>query len=145
MSVFRCPSILLVAGVVGVVGEDGEGAVDLLGEDDASQFVGQRDVAEGEDEAGAGAGGCGPTVGGADGEEEGLRAGVAQAAEVGGEFFAGELLAAAVEQDEDRGGACRLAIECGQQGGFGGVVLGLTGEVARGAGEIVGGEGGCGV
>jgi hypothetical protein len=84
-----------------VAGEDGEGAVDLLGEDGAGELVGQGDGAEGEDEVGAGAGGGGPAVGGADGEDEGLGAGVAEAAEVGGEVFAGELLAAAVEQDED--------------------------------------------
>jgi hypothetical protein len=37
-----------VAGVVGVAGEDGEGAVELLGEDDAGERVGQGDGAEGE-------------------------------------------------------------------------------------------------
>ena len=81
-----------MAGVVGVAGEDGEGAVDLFGEDGAGELVGEGDGAEGEDEGGAGAGGGGPAVGGADGEDDGLGAGVAQAAEVGGEVFGGELL-----------------------------------------------------
>jgi hypothetical protein len=35
-----------VAGVVGVACEDGEGAVDLLGEDGASELMGQGDGAE---------------------------------------------------------------------------------------------------
>jgi len=135
-----------VAGVVGVAGEDGEGAVDLFGEDGAGEFVGQGDGAEGEDKAGAGAGGGGPSVRGADGEDDGLGAGVAEAAEVSGEFFGGELLAAAVEEDEDASGAGGLAsrpIEGGEERGLGGVGLGLTGEVARGSREIAGGEG-CG-
>jgi hypothetical protein len=76
-----------MAGVVGVAGEDGEGTVDLLGEDDASEFMRQGNVAEREDEAGAGASGGGPAVVGADGEHDGLRAGVAEAAEVGGEVL----------------------------------------------------------
>jgi len=135
----------LVGGVVGVVGEDGEGTVDLLGEDGAGEGVGEGDGAEGDDERGAGAGGGGPAVCGADGEDEGLGAGVTLAADVGGEFFAGELLAAAIEKDEDGRGAGGLAGERGEQVGFGGVVLGFAGDVVGGAGEVFGGEGGGGV
>jgi hypothetical protein len=82
--------------------------------------VGEGNAAEGEDEAGAGAGGLGPSVGGADGEDEGLGAGVAETAEVGGEFFAGELLAATVEEDENRCSAGGLAVERAKEVGFGG-------------------------
>jgi len=64
---------------------------------------------------------------------------------VGGEFFAGELLAAAIEKDEDGRGAGGLAGERGEQVGFGGVVLGFAGDVVGGAGEVFGGEGGGGV
>ena len=73
--------------MVGVAGEDGEGTVDLLGEDDASELVRQGDGAEREGEGGAGVGGGGPAVVGADGKHHGLRAGVAEAAEVGSEVF----------------------------------------------------------
>ena len=132
-----------VGGVVGVAGEDGEGAVDLLGEDGAGEFMGQSDVAEREDEAGAGACSGGPAVGGTDGEDKGLCARVAEAAEVGGEFFGGELLAATVEEDEDGGGAGGLAVEPGEECGFGVMGLELAGEIAGGSGEVVGGEG-CG-
>ena len=132
-----------------MAGEDGEGAVDLLGEDGAGELMGQGDGAEGESEAGAGVRGGRPAVGGTDGEDEGLRAGVAETAEVSGEGFRGELLAAAVEQDEDRSGARGLAgglrVNRGEQGGFGGVGVGVAGQVVRGAGEVVGGEGGGGV
>ena len=87
-----------------MAGEDGEGAVDLLGQDGTGEFMGQGDVAEGEDKAGACACGGGPAVGGTDGEDDGLRAGVAEAAEVGGEVVGGELLATAVEKNEDGSG-----------------------------------------
>ncbi len=62
----------LVAGVVGVVGEDGSGSVELLGEDYAGELVGEGENAEGEEEVGAGAGGGGPAVGGTYGEDEAL-------------------------------------------------------------------------
>ena len=123
--------------------EDGEGAVDLLGEDGAGEFVGQGDIAEGEYEASAGTGGGGPAVCGTDGEDDGLGSGVAEATEMGCEFFGGELLAAAIEEDEDGNGAGGLAVDPGEEGGFGVVVEGLAGEVARGSGEIAGGQG-CG-
>src|ERR1039458_9644904 len=58
-----------VAGMVRVAGEDGEGTVDLLGEDDASELMGQGNVTEREDEAGAGASGGWPAVVGADGTD----------------------------------------------------------------------------
>lgn len=134
-----------MAGVVGVTGEDGEGAVDLFGEDGAGEFVGQGDEAEREDKAGVAAGGVGPSVVGPDGEDYRLRAGVAETAEVSGEVLGGELLAAAVEEDEDRGGAGGLAVEPGEEGGLGVVGLGFTGYITGGASEVVRGEGGCGV
>jgi hypothetical protein len=134
-----------VAGVVGVAGEDGEGSVDLFGENGAGEFVGKGDGAEREDESGAGAGGGGPAVGGADGEDDGLSAGVAEAAEVGGEGFGGEGGATAVEEDEVGGGAGSGAVEPGEEGGFGGLGERLAGEVAGGSGEVVGGESGGGM
>ena len=70
-----------------MAGEDGEGAVELLGENDAGELVRQGDGAEGEQEIGAGAGLAGPTVGGTDGEDEIPRGGVAVAAEKRGEVF----------------------------------------------------------
>jgi hypothetical protein len=59
---------------------------------------------------------------------------------VGGEVLRGELFASAVEQDEDGCAAGGLAIEPGEEGGFGVVVLGGAGDVAGDAGEVVGGE-----
>ena len=70
-----------------MAGEDGEGAVELFGKDDAGEVVGEGDGAEGEKQAGSGASGGGPSVGGADGEDDGLCSGIAEAAEVGGKFF----------------------------------------------------------
>lgn len=107
--------------------------------------MGQGDGAEREDEAGAGAGSGGPAVVGADGEDDGLRAGVAEPAEVSGEILAGELFATAVEQDENGSGASGLAVEPGEQGSLGGMGVGLTGQIAGSAGKVIGGEGGSGV
>ena len=134
-----------MAGVVGVVGEDGKGAVDLLGEDGAGEFVGQSDEAEREDEAGACACGGRPAVVGADGEKERLGAGVAEAAEVFCEGFAGKLFAAGVKENEDGSGSGGGAVEGGEEIGFGGEGMGVAGKIAGGPGEVVGGKGGCGV
>jgi hypothetical protein len=53
-----------------VAGEDGKGAIDLLGEDGAGEFVRQGDEAEGKDETGSAARCVGPAVVGADGEDK---------------------------------------------------------------------------
>ena len=108
-----------VAGVVGVAGEDGEGAVGLLGEDDAGELVGQGDAAQGEEQAGAGAGVIRPAVCGADGEDEALGSLVAVGAEGGGEFLGGELFAAAVEEDDEGGDAAGLGCRPLEEGRFG--------------------------
>lgn len=134
-----------MAGVIRVVGEDGQGTIDLFGQDGAGELMGQGDGAEGEDETGAGLGGGRPPVGGTDSEDEGLGAGIAETAEVGGEVLAGKLLAAAVEEDENGRGAGGLAVEAGEEVGFGGVVLRLARDVAGGSGEVVGGERGGGI
>jgi hypothetical protein len=57
---------------------------------------------------------------------------------MGGEVLARELLASAVEEDEDRGGSGGLAIEPGEQGRLGRVGLRVAREIAGGACEVVG-------
>jgi hypothetical protein len=108
-----------VAGVVGMAGEDGEGAVDLLGQDDACELVGEGDAAEGEQELGTSASYIRPAVGGPDGEDETLRPGVAKMANGLSNLFGGELTAAAVEQGKVDGSSAGLAIEPGEECGFG--------------------------
>lgn len=115
-----------VAGVVGVVGEDGGGAVELLGDDEAGEGVCEGQGAEGEQELGAWAGGGGPTVCRADGEEDVLDAVVAAGDEPGGEGFGGEGAAATIEQDEKDGGAAGLAVEPSEQSRLGFESLGLA-------------------
>ena len=85
----------------------------------------------------AGAGGLGPAVGGADGEDEALGAVVAQAAEVGGELFGGEEFAAGVEEDEGWALAGGVAVEGFEEGGFGGVNRDLGRVIAICAGRKV--------
>ena len=57
------------------------------------------------------------------------------------EVFAGELLAAAVAEDECGCGAGGVAVEPGEEAGFGVEDLRFAGRVAGGTGEIVGREG----
>lgn len=71
----------LVAGVVRVTGQDGEGSVDLLGQEDASEMMRQGDPSEGEKKVCAFAGRIGPSVRWADREDESLGAGVAKVAD----------------------------------------------------------------
>ena len=111
-----------------MAGANGQRAVDLLGEDDAGELVGQRDGAKREHQASARAGGGGPAVGRTDGQHQALRARVAEAADVRGELLRRELLAPAVQQDEDGRGAGGLAIQPCEQRGFGAVGLRLAGE-----------------
>src|ERR1700735_3937058 len=82
--------MFLVAGVIGMSGDDGQGAVDLFGEDDAGELMRQRHRPEGEKQVSAGAGGNGPSVRGTDGEHEILGAGVAKTADLGGKILGGE-------------------------------------------------------
>ena len=120
-----------------VAGEDGEGAVELLGKDDTGEFVGQGDESEREEEVGAGAGVGGPAVRRADGEDEPLGAVVAETADAGGEGLGGELLAAAVEQDGVGAGAGWLLLERFEQEGFGVEGLGVAGKIATGALDVI--------
>lgn len=116
-----------------MAGEDGEGAVDLLGQDDACQLVGEGDAAEGEQKVGASASHVGPSVGGADGEDEMLRPGVAKMADGLGELFGGELLTSAIEKDEVDGRPAGLAIDPGEECGFGIEELRLRGDITSDA------------
>jgi len=105
--------------MVGVACQDCTGAVELFGEDKAGQVVGQRDWPERELEAGLGVSLCGPTVGGADGEDDVLSALIAAGTEPGGKFGGGKRAASAIEKDW----------ESGQTGGFTGLLgLGKPGE-----------------
>ena len=58
-------------------GEDGQRAVDLLGDDGAGELVGQRHAAQRQRAVSAGERGGGPAVGGADGEDDALGAVIA--------------------------------------------------------------------
>ena len=126
-----------------MTGEDGECAVDLFGKDDVREFVGQRDASEGEGESGAGVRSLRPSVGWSDGKDNQLCAGVAQTAEPRGKVLAGELVAAAVAEDEGRGGSGRLPIQPCEQSGLGVKGLCFGWGVAAGADEVFRSEGRC--
>lgn len=121
-----------------MAGEDGAGAVDLFGEDDAGELVRQGHLAEGEKELRFGAGVFGPAIRGADGEENLLSAVVAELAEMGGEGFGGELFAGGVEQDDVDGCAGGALVGEGEELRFGGEEARLAGVVTRGTFNEVG-------
>ena len=106
----------LVAGVVGVAGADGQGSVNLFGGDYGGELVGEGDAAEGEGAVGSGEGSGRPTVGGTDGKDKVLGAGVLESAQGGGEIFGGELLAAAIGEEEDGPGAGGGFVDEGEEG-----------------------------
>lgn len=75
-----------MAGMIRMTGEDGEGPVDLLGQDGCGHLMRKRHGAEGEEQAGSFAGGVGEAVGGSDAEDELLLAAMLQRAEMFGEL-----------------------------------------------------------
>lgn len=87
--------------MVGMACEDRTCAVELLGEDEARECVGEGEASEREQHGSAGAGGGRPTVGGADGKDDVLRALVTALAKPRCEGFRGELAAATIEEHRD--------------------------------------------
>ena len=90
--------------MVGMAGEDGQGAVDLLGGDDSGELVRQRNTTEGDGKIGSLEGNSRPAIRGADGEDQGLDASIAKAPYIFGEFLGAELLAAAIGEQEHGAG-----------------------------------------
>src|SRR6202011_4731117 len=105
---------------------------------DAGELVGEGEASEGVDEVGAVAGGLGPSVGGADVEGEALGSVVAETANAGGELLGGELLAAVVEQDGVGADAAGVLVEPGEERGLGVEDVGVAGDNAGCAGDVVG-------
>lgn len=120
--------------------EDGEGAVDLLGKNDAGEGMGQGHGSKRESQLRAGKGGLRPAAGGSDGKDKMLHAGVAPRAEPGRECLGGHLFAAAIEEDDKRP-AFLLAFEPREEGFFCFVCLSLAAGKGSEAIEIEAGEG----
>src|SRR5690606_36377691 len=79
---------------------DGRGAVKLLGEHDADKLVRPGEPAKGKDEVGVAMERGIVAIRAADGEDQVLAAGFAEAGNRAGEFFRANILAALVEQDK---------------------------------------------
>jgi hypothetical protein len=131
----------LVAGVIGVAGEDCSGTVNLFREYDTGKLVRQGNASEREEELRSLAGRGRPSVCGADGEHKALGSVVAQTAEAGSELLGCELLATTVEEDGKGAGAAGLVVQPVEEGVFGFEELGVAGDVAGGAADVVGEEG----
>ena len=83
--------------MIGVMVEDGEGAIELFDQNYAGKFVGEGELSQRESEMGLAAGGFAEAVTASDGEDQWH---CLVRIEKGGEFFGGKLLAAGVEQNE---------------------------------------------
>jgi hypothetical protein len=129
-----------VAGVVRVARENCKCAVELLGEDETGEGVGERERAEGEQEGGALAGGVGPSAGGADGEEDVLLALIAALPEPCGEGLGRKLAAAAIEKNNGDGSAAMPAIKPFEERVFSSEGLGLASGELGAAVEVKRGE-----
>jgi hypothetical protein len=127
-----------VAGVVGVAGEDSQGAVDLFGEYDTCKLMWEGQTAEGKKKVGAVACGSGPPIGGTDSEHKALRASIANASDLCGKLFRGVLLTAAIQQNGIGRRAAWLAIQQVQDFCLGVEELGIAGDVPGSAFDIVG-------
>lgn len=132
------PEAHLVTGVVGMAGEDRQGAVDLLGEYDAGKLMRQGQTAKGQKKVGALTCHGGPSIGGTDSEHEALSALIADAPNLRGELLRGVLLAAAIQQDGVGGGAAGLAVQPVENCCLGVEELGVAGDVPGSALDIVG-------
>src|SRR3984885_12164627 len=99
-----------------VAGEDGEGAVDLLGQQHAGEFVRHGERGEGDFLFGAGTQFGGEAFGVAAEEDDFARAAIAQIAQPARELLGGELLSGRVEQHH-RGG--RIDLQFAKRGGAG--------------------------
>src|SRR5580658_1444797 len=99
-----------------MAGQDGEGAVDLFGEDYAGEFVGHGQRRKRDALVGQGAEFDGETFGVAAEEDDFAGGMVAEAAEPARELLRAELIAGGVEQDE---GGAGLHFQFAQSGGGG--------------------------
>lgn len=97
--------------VIRMTGEDGAGAVELLGEDEAGEGMSQSQGSKREQELSPRAGAFGPSAGRAHGKNDVLRALIAALGEPGGESFGRHLASAAVEQNGKRGRTSRTAVD----------------------------------
>jgi GNAT superfamily N-acetyltransferase len=104
-----------MAGVIWMSSQNCTGAVELLGEDQAGEGVGQGEGSERQEKLGAAPGLVAPAVGRADGKHDLLRTLVTALPNPRGEGLGSHLAAAAVEQNGKRGCSALFAVEPGKQ------------------------------
>lgn len=93
-----------------MAGENRQSAINLLSQNDAGELMRQGHPPEGPKEIRPFTRRRRPPIRRSDGEHQTLNSLVAESAEVRGEFFRGELLAAAIQQNGVRRSAAGLAI-----------------------------------
>jgi hypothetical protein len=118
-----------------MAGEDGEGAIELFGEEDAGEFVRHGESGERKLHVRLATEVVGKTFGVAAEEDEFAGAAVAEVTEPASELRGGELLAGGVEEDERGGGVDLEIAECGGRGVA--ELSGVDGAVVADAEEIV--------
>ena len=87
--------------------QDGQRTIDLFGQNDTRELMGQGDAAEGNKKIRALTCPSGPTIGWPDSQHETLNSLVADPSNVGGKLFGGALLATAIQQNGICGGPTR--------------------------------------
>lgn len=124
--------------MVRVAGQDGQGAVDLLGKHNPGELVRQGHWTEGKEKIGAPPCGGRPTIGGTDGEYQALSALIADTSNVRCELLRAVLPAAAIQQDGMGRGAAGLAVQPIKDGRLGFEKLRVAGNVPGDALKIIG-------
>lgn len=127
--------------VIGVSGEDRASAVELLGEDQAGQGVGEGEGAERQQDFGARECSGRPAAGGTDGEDDVLHAVLTVCPQPSSEEFGGHGAAAAIQQDGHGRRSRVLAFEPGEEGVLGLERLLFAAQEDRAPLQILRGEG----
>jgi len=126
--------------MVRMPGEDGEGAIDLLSQDQARQRMGKRELAKRQKKLGTAFGGIRPAIGWPNGKHDMLRPFIAASADPGGEGFGGHLPAAAVEEDGERWRTALTPLEPLEECTLGAEVSRLTRRISAAALYILASE-----
>jgi hypothetical protein len=127
----------LVAGVVGVAGENGKSTVNLLGQYNPGELMRQGDTPKGKKQVGALACCRRPPISRPDAEHQPLGTLVSDTAKVRGELLGAVLLAATIQQNGIGRGTAGLAVQPVEDGGLGLEELRVARDISGGPFYIV--------
>ncbi len=123
--------------VVRVAFQDGEGAVNLLQENDAGEFVGDGHLPQRKDASGRFAGLAGKTIRRTDSQNKRVRIAILMILEELGKFFGGERLAAGIKENQSVSRPSAALFTQSEEGGFFGKGHGLDVRITRDPLEVL--------